>query len=40
VAVEPNFLEPLIARLNENPAIGAVQPLIYFHHDRHLIWNA
>ena len=40
VAVEPNFLEPLIARLDQDPSFGAVQPLIYFHHDRHLIWNA
>lgn len=40
VAVEPNFLEPLIERLDQDPAIGAVQPLIYFHHDRNLIWNA
>jgi GT2 family glycosyltransferase len=40
VAVEPNFLEPLIARLNQDPTIGAVQPLIYFHHDRNKIWNA
>ena len=40
VAVEPNFLEPLIARLDQDPSVGAVQPLIYFHHDRSLIWNA
>jgi GT2 family glycosyltransferase len=40
VAVEPNFLEPLIARLDQDPTIGAVQPLIYFYHDRNLIWNA
>ena len=40
VEVEPNFLEPLVAKLDQNPSIGAVQPLIYFHHDRHLIWNA
>lgn len=40
VAVEPNFLEPLIERLNQDLTIGAVQPLIYFHHDRGLIWNA
>jgi hypothetical protein len=40
VVVEPNFLEPLIARLVQNPTIGAVQPLIYFHHDRNIIWNA
>jgi GT2 family glycosyltransferase len=40
VAVEPNFLEPLIARLDQDASVGAVQPLIYFHHDRNLIWNA
>lgn len=40
VAVEPNFLEPLITRLDQDPKIGAVQPLIYFHHDHNLIWNA
>ncbi len=40
VAVESNFLEPLVQALDENENIGAVQPLIYFHHDRTLIWNA
>ena len=40
VAVEPNFLEPLIAKLDQDASVGAVQPLIYFHHDRNLIWNA
>ena len=40
VAVEPNFLEPLIASLDQDLTIGAVQPLIYFYHDRNLIWNA
>ena len=40
VAVESNFLEPLIAALDQAPSVGAVQPLIYFHHDRNLIWNA
>jgi GT2 family glycosyltransferase len=40
VEVEPNFLEPLVERLDQNPSVGAVQPLIYFHHDRNLIWNA
>jgi GT2 family glycosyltransferase len=38
--VEPDFLEPLVQALNENEKMGAVQPLIYFHHDRELIWNA
>jgi len=40
VEVEPDFLEPLIQTLDQNTHIGAVQPLIYFHHDRELIWNA
>ncbi len=40
VEVEPDFLEPLVYALDENKRIGAVQPLIYFHHDREVIWNA
>lgn len=40
VEVEPDFLEPLIATLDHNPKTGAVQPLIYFHHNRSLLWNA
>jgi GT2 family glycosyltransferase len=40
VEVESIFFEPLIARLDQNPFVGAVQPLIYFYHDRNLIWNA
>jgi GT2 family glycosyltransferase len=40
VAVESDFLEPLIGALDANKNMGAVQPLIYFHHDRTLIWNA
>lgn len=40
VAVEMNFLEPLLQVLEENENVGAVQPLIYFHHDRALVWNA
>jgi GT2 family glycosyltransferase len=40
VEVAPDFLEPLVNKLNNNPTIGAVQPLIYFHHDKNLIWNA
>jgi hypothetical protein len=39
VEVEPNFLEPLIKVFN-NKNIGAAQPLIYFHHNHELIWNA
>jgi GT2 family glycosyltransferase len=40
VAVESDFLESLVQALDENENLGAVQPLIYFHHDRTLIWNA
>jgi GT2 family glycosyltransferase len=40
VAVESDFLEPLVGALDANKNMGAVQPLIYFHHDRTLIWNA
>jgi len=40
VEVESGFLEPLVQKLNNHPTIGAVQPLIYFHHDKNLIWNA
>ena len=40
VAVESDFLEPLVQALYANENLGAVQPLIYFHHDRTLIWNA
>ena len=40
VEVEPNFLEFLIQKIESNSTIGAVQPLIYFHHNRNLIWNA
>lgn len=40
VEVEFNFLEPLVEKLDNNNHIGAVQPLIYFHHDRTIIWNA
>jgi hypothetical protein len=40
VEVAPDFLDPLIEKLQSNENIGAVQPLIYFHHDKNLIWNA
>ena len=39
VEVEPDFLEPLID-VFKNEKIGAAQPLIYFHHNHELIWNA
>mgnify|MGYP006267263175 CR=1 FL=1 len=40
VEVEANFLEPLLDTMYSNANIGAVQPLIYFHHDKNIIWNA
>jgi GT2 family glycosyltransferase len=40
VIVNPNFIQPLINILEMDCNIGAVQPLIYFHHDKNLIWNA
>lgn len=40
VEVEPDFLEPLIKKLESSNHIGAVQPLIYFYHDHELVWNA
>lgn len=40
VAVEADFLEPLVAQLDSDQKIAGVQPLIYFYHDRELIWNA
>ena len=40
VAVEKDFLEPLVNVLDTHENLGAVQPLIYFHHDRELVWNA
>ena len=40
VAVAPNFIEPLLQKLASHENMAAVQPLIYFHHDHELIWNA
>jgi hypothetical protein len=40
VAVSSNFIEPLIQKLASHKNIAAVQPLIYFHHNHELIWNA
>ena len=37
--VEPDFLGPLVDFLNTHPEVGAIQPRIFFHHDRKLIWN-
>lgn len=38
--VESNFLAKMMAFMDENPALGIVQPLIYFLHDREKIWSA
>lgn len=38
--VEPNFLEPLIERMDSDNNISSIQPKIYYNHDRNLIWNA
>lgn len=38
--VEPDFLEHLYQQLESDPQIGAVQPLMYFLHDRNKVWNA
>ena len=38
--VERDFLSPLVERLKNCTACAAVQPLIYFMHDREKTWNA
>jgi GT2 family glycosyltransferase len=38
--VENGFLEPLVRHLADHPAVGAVQPLIYYVHNRQMLWNA
>lgn len=40
VEVDENFLAPLIEKLDADQNIAAVQPLIYFHHNKNLVWNA
>jgi len=37
--VEPDFLEILIRYMKDHNAVGAIQPKIYFNHDRTLLWN-
>lgn len=37
--VEPDFLDHLVEYLETQPQVGAVQPRIYFNHDRSLLWN-
>ena len=38
--VEPNFVEPLVEHMTSDNSTAAIQPLIYYEHDRELIWNA
>lgn len=37
--VEPDFLEILVNYLDEHKEVGAVQPKIYFYHNKSLLWN-
>ena len=38
--VEPDFLNPLVSFLEQNPDYGAVQPKIMFEAERDKLWNA
>lgn len=38
--VEPNFLDLLVSRMESEPSLGAIQPLIFSLSERHIIWNA
>ena len=38
--VEPGFLSPLVNYMNAHPDTGAIQPRIFFNHDRSMLWNA
>jgi GT2 family glycosyltransferase len=38
--VEPDFLEEMVRKLNQNPKQGVVQPLILFLHEKKKIWSA
>tara|TARA_R110002020_G_scaffold189556_6_gene388790 strand:- start:309 stop:1244 length:936 start_codon:yes stop_codon:yes gene_type:complete len=38
--VEPDFLGQMLQKFLTNPTLGVVQPLIFFLHDRKLIWSA
>lgn len=35
--VDPGFMEPLIAKFQSNPSIGAISPKIYFHHTPNML---
>ena len=38
--VAPDFLSEMMKMLESDPSIGAIQPKIYYNHDRNLIWSA
>lgn len=38
--VSPGFLEPMLRYLEQNRKVAAVQPKIFFHHDRNKLWSA
>ncbi|MDF2156439.1 glycosyltransferase family 2 protein [Algoriphagus sp. CAU 1675] len=38
--VEPDFLELMLRKINENPKVGAVQPMICFLGEKEKIWSA
>lgn len=38
--VAPNFLTEMMEVLESDESVGAVQPKIYYNHDRNLIWSA
>ena len=37
--VQPDFLNILCSYMDQHPDVGIVQPRIFYHHDRNLIWN-
>jgi len=37
--VEPDYLGFLVNFIDKNPGVGAVQPRIFYNHDRSLIWD-
>lgn len=37
--VAPDFLEILTGYMDEHPETGAIQPKIYYHHNRSILWD-
>ena len=37
--VSPDFLAPMVAYMDAHLEMGALQPLIYYHHEPSIIWN-